>query len=83
MHQKAGNHAVAYTGAARPSRPCDGDDDRHQRDHHGHADREIGQRLGISQHIFGGDKAGAPEHHKDRRRRARGKIFKALIHRPP
>ncbi len=45
-----------------------------------HADREIGQRLGAVQHVFGGDKAGAPEHDKNRRRRARGKVFKVFFH---
>ena len=67
----------------RPFRPRDRDDDRHQPDHQGHADGEIGQRLGVVQHVFGADKAGAPEHDENRRRRARGKIFEIMIHLQP
>jgi len=37
--------------------------------------------LGEDQHqVFGADKAGTPEHDKNRRRRPRGKNFKVLAH---
>ncbi len=76
VHQEAGDDAVADARAIRPWRPRDRDDDRHQRHHQRHADGEIGQRLGVAQHVFGADEAGAPEHDENRRRRARGEIFK-------
>jgi hypothetical protein len=75
VHQNSGNDAVGNADAIRPFRPSDGGNHRHQSDHHRHADREIGQRLGAGQHVFGSDEAGTPEHDKDRRRRARGKIL--------
>jgi hypothetical protein len=74
MHQNARDDAVGYAGTVRPSRPSDRDDNSHQPNHERHADREIGQRFGIVQDIFSGDKAGTPEHDKNRRRRARGKM---------
>jgi hypothetical protein len=33
--------------------------------------------------VFGGDETGTPEHDENRRRRARGKILKVMIHLPP
>jgi len=83
MHQNARDDAVADARPIWPLRPRNRDNDRHQPDHQSHPDREIGQRLGIVQHVFGADKAGTPEHDKNRRRRARGKFFKVLMHLPP
>src|ERR1700722_17106086 len=83
MHQQPCDDAVSNPGAIRPLRPCDRDDDSHQSHHHGHPDRQIGQRLGAAQRVFGGDKAGTPQHDKNRRRRARGKTLKITIHLPP
>jgi hypothetical protein len=42
VHQNAGNDTVDNADAIRPLRPRDRDNDRHQNDHHRHADREIG-----------------------------------------
>jgi len=75
MHQNARNDAVANADTIRPFRPCDCDDNGHQPNHHRHADCEIGQRLGVVQDVFGSNKAGAPEHDKNRRRRARRKFL--------
>ena len=44
-----------------------------------HTHREISERLGPIQHIFGADKAGAPKHHKDRRRSATGHRFECAL----
>jgi hypothetical protein len=83
MHQNAGDGAVRNADAIRPAWPRDRHDNRHQSHDAGHADREIGQRLGAVQHVFGADEAGAPEHDKDRRRRARGNFFEVASHLPP
>src|SRR6266481_2931952 len=83
VHQNAGDNTVANARPIWPFRPRNRDDDRHQPDHQSHPDREIGQRLGVVQHVFGADKAGTPEHDKNRRRRARGNPFKVLMHLPP
>ena len=80
VHQNSRDNAVGDARPIRPWRPRDRNDDCHQHNHHGHADGEIGQRLGVAQHVFGGDKAGAPEHDKNRRRRARGQFFKVFAH---
>jgi hypothetical protein len=80
VDQNAGDRAVHDADTVRPARPRDHDDDRHQPHHAGHADREIGQRLGAVEHVFGADEAGAPQHDKDRRRRARGKFFEVAGH---
>jgi len=77
------DNAVCDADAIRPLRPRDRGDDRHQSHHEGHADREVGQRLGAVQHIFGGDKAGTPEHDENRRRAARAARFRNVtIHLP-
>jgi len=55
-------------------------DDRHQSHHARHANGEIGERLGIVQHIFGTDEAGTPEHDENRRRRTRGSFLEVLVH---
>jgi hypothetical protein len=83
MHQKSRDRAVGDAYAIRPLRPRDRDNNGHQRHHHGHANREIAQRLGVIQRVFGGNKTGTPEHDKNRRRRARGKILEIMIHLPP
>jgi len=75
MHQDARDDAVGNANTVRPFRPCDRDDNGHQPNHHRHADCKIGQRFRIMQDVFGGNKAGTPEHDKDRRRRARGKML--------
>jgi hypothetical protein len=75
MHQDARDHAVDYAHTIRPSRPSDRDDNGHQPNHYRHADRQIDQRFRILQDVFGSNKAGTPEHDKNRRRRARGKIL--------
>jgi hypothetical protein len=46
--------------AFRPFRPRQRDDDTEDYDHPEHAEREIGQRLGVSEAEFGADKAGRP-----------------------
>src|SRR6266481_2004896 len=83
VHQNAGDNTVANARPIWPFRPHNRDDDRHQPDHQSHPNREIGQRLGVVQHVFGADKTGTPEHDKNRRRRARGNLFKVLTHLPP
>ena len=83
VHQKPGDDAVGDADPVGPFRPRDRGDHRHQADHQRHADSEIGQRLGIVHDVFGGDETGTPEHDKNRRRRARGKIFNVMIHLPP
>ena len=83
VHQKTRDDAVANARPVRPFRARDRGDDCHQYDHQGHADCEIGEGLGIVQHIFGADKAGAPEHDENRRRRARSKILEIMTHLQP
>src|SRR5882757_4338634 len=80
MHQNARDNTVANARPIWPWRPRNRDNDRHQPDHQSHPDREIGKRLGVVQHIFGADKAGTPEHDKNRRRRARGQFFEVSVH---
>ena len=75
MHQNGRDDAVGYADTVRPSRPGNRDNNCHQSDHQHHADREIGQRFRVVQDVFGGDEAGTPEHDKNRRRRARGKML--------
>jgi hypothetical protein len=60
VHENAGDDAVADLAAVWPGRADDGADERHQHHHDRHADRQKRQRVGIADHVFGGDKAGAP-----------------------
>jgi hypothetical protein len=62
---------TAMPRCRRRSWPRNRDDHSHQEHHKRHADREIGQRIGIVHHVFGGDEAGAPQHDENRRHRAR------------
>jgi len=83
VHQNSCDHAVANACAIRPSRPCYRNDDRHHRHHERHADGQIGQRIGAVEHVFCCDEARAPEHNKNRRRRASGQSFKVFAHLRP
>jgi len=80
VHQNTRHRAMGDADAIGPSRPRDHDNYRHQGDHQRHPDREIGQGVGIVHDVFRGDEAGAPQHDENRRRRARGKLFKITIH---
>ena len=75
VYQNARDRTMYDADPVGPLRSRDPGDDRHQADHQRHADGEIGQRIGIMYDIFGGDESGTPEHDKNRRRRARGKIL--------
>ena len=60
VHHEPGRHAVAEACGIRPFGPRQRDHDAEDNEHPEHAEREIGQRLGISQAEFGADKAGRP-----------------------
>jgi|GEM_PF-2219496 len=80
VHQNAGHRAVEDLGAVQPFRPRDRGDHRHHDHHERHADRQIGQRFGAAEGVFGADEAGAPQHHKDRRGETSGRFLVALVH---
>ena len=82
MHQNAGDGAVPDLDAVRPCRPGDGADDGHQANHNRHADRQIGQGIGIVDDILGADEASAPQQDENRRRRAGGEFVKIFCHLP-
>jgi hypothetical protein len=83
MHQNARDDAVPDLGAIRPERPDDGANDRHQHHDKRHADRQVGQGIGVVDNIFGADEAGAPQQDENRRRRAGGEFVKVRGHLPP
>ena len=80
VDQNACDDAMGNSDAVRPFRSRYCGDDCHEPHDQRHADREIGQRIGIVHDVFGGDKAGTPEHDKNRWRRARGQSVKFMIH---
>jgi hypothetical protein len=65
VHQGAGHGAVEYTGAVRPFRPGEHDDDGEQQHDRDHAQRQECHRLRIGQAEFGADESGRPQHDKD------------------
>jgi hypothetical protein len=74
VHQQSRHHAVPGLGAIRQPHTGDPDENNVQQDHERHAHGEEGQRLDIGQAIFGADKAGAPEKHKNQGRRGKGRV---------
>ena len=80
MHQNACDNAVGNANAIRPFRSRNCGDHGHQPDHQCHPDREVSQRVGVVHDVFGSDETGTPKQNKDRRRRARGKTVKVMIH---
>jgi hypothetical protein len=56
------------------------DNDSHDRHRQRHPNRQIGQRLGAPEHVFGADESSAPQHDENHRRRARRKSLKITIH---